>query len=64
MVLNIEIYREGDLHCAYIADNCGGSGIEVAERDYERFAEEVGNYIADYAFSEESEEEEEDYEEE
>ena len=29
MVLNIELYKEGDLHCAYISDNCGGRGIEV-----------------------------------
>lgn len=61
MRINIEIYKEGDLHCAYIGDDCGGSGIEVAERDYERFAEEVGAYIADYAFRED--EEEDDYEE-
>lgn len=59
MRLDIEIYRDGDLHCAYIADNCGGSGIEVVERDYERFAEEVGAYIADYAFREDEEEEDE-----
>ena len=33
-----------------------GSGIEVAER----FAEEVGAYIADYAFNEDTDEEDED----
>ena len=27
MRLDIEIYRDGDLHCAYIADDCGGRGI-------------------------------------
>ena len=57
MVLNIELYKEGDLHCAYIYDN---SGIEVSELDYERFAKEVGAYIADYSFSEDNDEELED----
>ena len=60
MVLNIELYKKGDLHCAYIADNCGGSGIEVSELDYESFAKEVGAYIADYSFSEDTDEELED----
>ena len=60
MVLNIELYKKGDLHCAYIADNCGGSGIEVSELDYESFAKEVGAYIADYSFSEDTDEEFED----
>ena len=60
MVLNIELYKEGDLHCAYISDNCGVSGIEVSELDYERFAKEVGSYIAAYSFSEDNDEEFED----
>ena len=60
MVLNIELYKKGDLHCAYIADNCGGSGIVVSELDYESFAKEVGANIADYSFSEDTYEELED----
>ena len=60
MVLNIELYKEGDLHCAYISENCCGSGIEVSELDYERFAKEVGSYIAAYSFSEDNDEEFED----
>lgn len=52
MRLDIEIYKEDGLHCAFIGDDCGGSGIEVKADNYDDFAKEIGLYIADYAFNE------------
>ena len=52
MNLNIEIYKEKDFYCAWITDDCGGSGIEVKAKTYKEFASKIGPYIADYAFRE------------
>ena len=63
MNITIEIYNEGSTHCAYISDDCGGSGIEVQADNYDDFAKEVGLYVADYSFKDEDDYTDEQYDE-
>jgi len=59
--LDVELYRNGDLFCAYIGDNNGGSGIEASGATPEEAANNLAPYIADYFYeSETSEDDDED----
>lgn len=46
--LNIELYEQDGLKCAYIGDDKGGSGISVKEETVEALATSVAEYIKDY----------------
>lgn len=52
MTVNVDLYVENGLHCAWISCD-GDSGIEVEAETYEEFAKEIGAYLADYSFNEE-----------
>lgn len=47
--LNIELYKEGKKKCAYIGDDCGGSGIKVTGKTSLELAQNIVSYIEDYA---------------
>ena len=55
--LSVELYRDGENFCAWLADDMGGSGIEAVGETPEKLADNLSPYIADY-FYEESDEEE------
>ena len=47
MELYIELYNENNLFCAYIGDNCGGSGYSIKADTKEERAEQIKDYILD-----------------
>ena len=56
MILSVELYREDDRYGIYIADNKGGSGIEVEGDSPEDVANQAAPYLADYFYENEDEE--------
>lgn len=46
--LNVELYTENGMMCAYIGDDIGGSGIKVVGKTAEEVAENMKDYIIDY----------------
>lgn len=46
--LNIELYVENGIKCAYIGDDNGGSGIKVEGKTAEELAENLKPYIIEY----------------
>lgn len=45
MDITIELYTENGSFCAYIGDDCGGSGYEIVASSKEERAEKIKNYI-------------------
>jgi hypothetical protein len=56
VILNVELYIDKDLFCAYISDNMGGSGIEVSGSTPQELADNLSPYIADYFYENDEEE--------
>lgn len=54
--LSIDLYNDGSAFCAYLSDNCGGSGIKVEGATPEACANNLALYIADYFYGNEEEE--------
>lgn len=46
--LNIELYTENGMFCAYIGDDNGGSGIKVVGDTAEELANNMKEYIVEY----------------
>lgn len=51
--LSIDLYKDGSTCCAYLSDNCGGSGITVEGATPEACANNLALYIADYFYGNE-----------
>lgn len=47
MNVTIELYKEGEKFCAYIGDDCGGSGYKIIASTYEERAEQIKDYFLD-----------------
>ena len=47
--LEIELYHENGLFCAYVGDDIGGSGIKVSGDSASDVVNELMPYIYDYA---------------
>ena len=48
--LNVELYTENGMMCAYIGDDMGGSGIKVVGETAEEVAENMKDYIINYFY--------------
>ena len=48
MNLNIELYKENGVFCAWISDDCGGSGIKVEGGSPEEVADKMQSYVVEY----------------
>lgn len=48
--LSVEIYRDDDGFAAYLADDIGGSGIEVKGSTPKEVSENLVAYIEDYFY--------------
>lgn len=57
--LSVELYRNGENFCAWLADDMGGSGIEAVGETPEKLADNLSPYIADYFYEESDEEDNE-----
>lgn len=49
--LSLELYRDGDLFCIYLGDDCGGSGISVKGATPEEAVKNLAPYIVDYFYN-------------
>lgn len=47
MNVTIELYKKDEMFCAYISDNCGGSGYKIIASTYEERAERIKDYFLD-----------------